>query len=241
MGKENLLNEELGAEHTAGESVDENGPLRDNVNEWVEEVSGEVEETPTCSGEEEHEGQSDTESPEGEAESPGEFDLQEKGVEEDLSSRVLFLEEQLNIKSQQAEELIGLIQRLQADFENLRKRTIKEKDELKAAAAAGLLEKFLPIIDNFDRALSTDTSVQEGSFREGVEMIYRQMQKVLAEEGMRSIAAVGEQFDPNKHEAVMQVEDSSVEQNTIVEELQKGYMYHDRVIRPSMVKVASKQ
>ncbi|MBZ4686783.1 MAG: molecular chaperone GrpE [Clostridia bacterium] len=138
------------------------------------------------------------------------------------------------------EESIFHLQRLQAEFDNFRKRTRKEKEELVKSANAELIQNILPIIDNFDRALEAGKEqFGETSFYEGVKMIYNGLYDVLQKVGLQPIDAVGCNFDPEKHQAVMQVEASSeYPDNTVVEELQKGYLLNDKVLRPSMVKVA---
>lgn len=136
-------------------------------------------------------------------------------------------------------ELVNLTQRLQADFENFRRRTRGEKDELIQYASQGVITKLLPVLDNFDRALSAAKEREaENGFIDGVEMIFRQLLQVLASEGLEEVDAIGCAFDPNCHDAVMQVEDSEAEKNTVLEEVQKGYRLKGKLIRPSMVKVA---
>ena len=126
--------------------------------------------------------------------------------------------------------------RLQADFENFRRRTRQEKEELAAVVTQNLLKDMLPFLDNFERALAAEGS-DEGGLRAGVEMMYKQMVEALKKEGLEYIETKGKPFDPNFHQAVMRVEDAEKEDGTIVAELQKGYMVKGRVIRPSMVQV----
>ena len=128
--------------------------------------------------------------------------------------------------------------RLQADFENYRRRTQKEKDELAAMVTENLLRDFLPILDNFQRALATkDSATASGNLATGVSMIYRQMMGILEKQGVSVIKAEGEAFDPKLHEAVMRVTDAAKPDGLIVEELQCGYLYRGTALRPSMVKV----
>lgn len=137
------------------------------------------------------------------------------------------------------DELNKRLMRVAADFDNFRKRTRTEKEELAKYANSNLISELLPVLDNFQRALDIkEPSEEVKKFLAGMEMIYRQLFQVLNQAGLESIKAKGEVFDPEKHEAVMQVEDSSVPENTITEELRCGYIFKDRVIRPSMVKVA---
>lgn len=136
------------------------------------------------------------------------------------------------------EEVFNRLQRLQADFENYRRRTRIEKEETLKYASESIISQLLPVVDNFERALS---SVKDGGgvekFSEGIEMILRQLMQVLNNEGVTQIDAVGCTFDPQCHDAVMQVEEEGYEENTVVEELLRGYKLKDKVIRPSMVKV----
>jgi len=149
------------------------------------------------------------------------------------------LEEQLRLKESQMEEVISRFQRLQADFENFRKRTQKEKEEMRDTAAAALVEALLPVFDNFDRAVNAPAS-DDLSFREGVKMIFKQFQQVLEEAGLEPIECVGTIFDPNYQQAVFRGEDDSLEENTVIEELQKGFIFGGKVLRPAMVKVSCK-
>ena len=126
--------------------------------------------------------------------------------------------------------------RLQADFENFRRRTRQEKEELAAVVTQNLLKDLLPFLDNFERALAAENSDAE-SLRAGVEMMYKQLVEALKKEGLEYIETKGKPFDPNFHQAVMRVEDAEKEDGAIVAELQKGYMAKGRVIRPSMVQV----
>lgn len=157
-------------------------------------------------------------------------------AEEEITS----LKEQLQVKEGQTEELFQRLQRLQQDFDNFRRRTQKEKEELVQTAEASLVETLLPVIDNFERAIQT-SSGDEGAFREGIEMIIKQMQKILNDAGLEPVEAVGSIFDPNLHEAVMVAEEESCQENTVVEELQKGFLFAGKVLRPAAVKVSSKK
>jgi len=159
-------------------------------------------------------------------------------AEEDLTpeEKVARLEEQLATKSVEAEEYLNRLQRLQADFENFRKRNLKEREELVKFASEGLICDLLPVLDNFERALAAKGDDQ--GLQAGVEMIFRQLNEVLHKEGLQPICAVGEQFDPNLHQAVMMIESADHGDNEVIDEFQKGYTLKDKVIRPAMVKVA---
>lgn len=127
--------------------------------------------------------------------------------------------------------------RLQADFENFRRRTRQEKEELAAVVTQSLLKDMLPLLDNFERALAADKGAE--TFHQGVEMIYKQMLEALKKNGLEYIETAGKKFDPNFHEAVMRVQDPALQDEDIALEMQKGYMAKGRVIRPSMVQVVA--
>ncbi|MCI6005545.1 MAG: nucleotide exchange factor GrpE [Blautia sp.] len=138
---------------------------------------------------------------------------------------------------QQIEDLTDRLKRSMAEFDNFRKRTEKEKASMYIIGAREIVEKILPVVDNFERGLA---QASEGdAFADGMKMIYKQLITTLDDLGVKPIEAVGQEFDPNLHNAVMHVEDESVGENIIVEELQKGYTYKDFVVRHSMVKVAN--
>ena len=127
-----------------------------------------------------------------------------------------------------------------AEFENFRKRSEKEKAQMFEVGAKSVVEKILPVMDNFERGLAGVPEEEKGTpFVEGIEMVYKQMLTAFEEMGVKQIEAVGTPFDPNFHNAVMTVEDDSMESGTVAEELQKGYLYNDSVVRHSMVKVVS--
>lgn len=136
------------------------------------------------------------------------------------------------------EEMTNRFQRLQADFDNFRRRTRQEKEELSAVVAQDLILQILPVIDNLERALDGNHQQDTQAIIAGVEMIYRQMLSLLAKNGLEAIESVGNQFNPEEHQAVIREEDSTQPEGTILQELQKGYRVRDKVIRPSMVKVA---
>ena len=141
-------------------------------------------------------------------------------------------------KDEQIEQLTDRVTRQMAEFENFRRRTEVEKSQMFATGAKSIVEKVLPVVDNFERGLAT---VEEGAdpFSDGMLMVYKQLQTALAEAGVKPIEAVGQEFNPDLHNAVMHVDDEEVGENIVVEEFQKGYMYNDTVVRHSMVKVAN--
>ena len=152
----------------------------------------------------------------------------------------LTLEAELIKAKAKAEDYYGQLQRLQADFDNYRKRTQKEKIELIKYASEHLVAELLPVLDNFDRAVSAaKVNPDFTSFSQGVEMILRQMQTALSKEGLKAMDAVGQPFDPKLHEAVLRVASEEHAENTVVEELQKGYYLKEKVLRPCMVKVSN--
>ncbi|MCM2677862.1 nucleotide exchange factor GrpE [Alkalicoccobacillus plakortidis] len=135
-------------------------------------------------------------------------------------------------------ELNNRLLRVQADYDNFRRRSREEKESAAKYRAQGFVEELLPALDNFERALSVNPEGEEAtSLAQGLNMVYNQLQEALKKEGVTVIETVGETFDPHLHQAVMQVEEEGFESNQIVEELQKGYKLKDRVLRPSMVKV----
>ncbi|MDO4616531.1 MAG: nucleotide exchange factor GrpE [Lachnospiraceae bacterium] len=140
-------------------------------------------------------------------------------------------------KDEKIEELTDRLTRTMAEFENFRKRSEKEKSTMFLYGAKDVIEKILPVVDNFERGLAT--ADPEDPFAEGMNKIYKQLTTVLAEIGVTPIESVGQEFDPNLHNAVMHVEDEEAGDNVVVEEFQKGYKYKDTIVRHSMVKVAN--
>ena len=130
------------------------------------------------------------------------------------------------------------MKRLQADFENFRRRTRQEKEELSNMVIQGFITELLPLVDNFDRAMAAEATDAE-KFQQGLEMIYNQLTEILKNKGMEVIDVTDAKFDPNFHQAVMRVQNPDLEDDTIAAELQKGYMVKGKVIRPSMVQVVA--
>jgi len=129
------------------------------------------------------------------------------------------------------------IARMQAEFDNFRKRSVREQQDFRDYALADALKQVLPILDSLDRALKTENASTE-DFRAGVELIDRQFHDVLTRLGVEPIAAAGQPFDPNFHQAIQMVDSDSVPDNHVVDELQRGYRIKDRLLRPAMVRVA---
>ena len=143
-------------------------------------------------------------------------------------------------KDEQIAELTDKVKRQLAEFENFRNRTEKEKSQMYMVGARDVIEKLLPVVDNFERGLkSIPEDQKDGPVASGMEMIYKQLITVLTDLGVTPIEAVGQEFDPNFHNAVMHAEDEELGENTVSEEFQKGYKYKDAVLRHSMVKVVN--
>lgn len=143
-------------------------------------------------------------------------------------------------KDEKIDELNDKLKRSMAEFDNYRKRTDKEKSAMYEIGAKDVIEKILPVIDNFERGLKSIPEDQKGGpVASGMEMIYKQLITVLSDLGVTPIEAVGQEFDPNLHNAVMHAEDEGLGENIVAEEFQKGYKYKDTVLRHSMVKVAN--
>ena len=143
-------------------------------------------------------------------------------------------------KDEQIAELTDKVKRQLAEFENFRNRTEKEKSQMYMVGAKDVSEKLLPVVDSFERGIkSIKEEEKDNPVASGMEMIYKQLMSALTELGVTPIEAIGKEFDPNFHNAVMHVDDEELGENIIVEELQKGYQYKDVVLRYSMVKVAN--
>ncbi len=170
-------------------------------------------------------------------------DKSEETAEEAKTPKTFFKKdkkEKKDKKDLKIEELNDKLIRTMAEFDNYRKRSEKEKAQMFEIGARDIIEKVLPVIDNFERGLGVITDEEkESAFAQGIEKIYRQLVTVLTEAGLKSIEAVGKTFDPNFHNAVMHAEDPEQGENLVAEEFQKGYMYKDTVVRHSMVKVVN--
>jgi molecular chaperone GrpE len=155
---------------------------------------------------------------------------------EELIEEVKEKNEKIEEMDAEIDDLLSRLQRLQADFVNYRKRSQREKAEMTDRGKVKLCSSLLPVIDNFERALKAED--RQDDFYQGVEMIYNQLLKSFADQGIEEILAEGEEFNPEYHEAIMRVESDEFEEGTVVEVVQKGFSLDDRVIRPAMVKVA---
>ena len=164
----------------------------------------------------------------------------EDGQEAPADEKKGFFKKKKDKKDEQIEELNDKLKRQMAEFENFRKRTEKEKTQMYDMGAKSIIEKILPVIDNFERGLAAVPEEQrEDAFVVGMDKVYRQMLTELDASGVKPIEAVGQEFDPNFHNAVMQVESEEYDSGVVAQELQKGYMYKDSVVRHSMVAVVS--
>lgn len=165
-----------------------------------------------------------------------ETEQEEKTVEK----KGLFGKKKKDKKDEKIEELTDMVKRQMAEFDNFRKRTEKEKASMYQVGAKEIVEKILPVVDNFERGLAMiPENEKENPVATGMTQIYKQLMTAFDEMGVKTIEAVGQEFNPDFHNAVMHIEDEEAGENVIVEEFQKGYMYKDSVIRHSMVKVAN--
>ncbi|MEF2733666.1 MAG: nucleotide exchange factor GrpE [Blautia sp.] len=164
----------------------------------------------------------------------------EEAEEKTDEKKGLFGKKKKDKKDEKIEELTDMVKRQMAEFDNFRKRTEKEKSAMYQVGAKEIVEKILPVVDNFERGLATVSEEEQVTpFAEGMLKIYKQLMTAFDEMGVKAIEAVGQEFNPDFHNAVMHVEDEEAGENVVVEEFQKGYMYKDSVIRHSMVKVAN--
>lgn len=214
MAEENKMTQD--AEEVKEEVPAEEAPDTESVEETCEAASEETEEEAGEAAEEEAE------------------ESQEETQKKSIFGKK---KDKKDKKDTKIEELTDRLQRTMAEFDNFRKRTEKEKASMYVIGAKEIIEKMLPVVDNFERGLA---NAPEGdAFAEGIQMIYKQLMTTFDEMGVKVIETVGQQFDPNLHNAVMHVDDPEQEDNVIVEEFQKGYTYKDFVVRHSMVKVAN--
>jgi len=155
-----------------------------------------------------------------------------------LKEKVEGLEKQLSASDREAEEYLDHLRRLKAEFENYKKRMIKERGQLINWAVEDLIKEFLPVLDDLERAIDSAKSSQDfSSLLQGIQMIYNYFKGLLEKKGLQEIPAEGKEFNPHVHEAIMRIESDEHPDNIVVEEMRKGYKFKDRVLRPSMVKV----
>ena len=217
----------------------------DMVKEAVEEAKAkaEAEETNATTAEAEEAAEAEAkEDAEDTAEAGEETGSEEDQGEEKSGEKKKFFgkKNKKDKKDEKIEELNDRITRQMAEFDNFRKRSEKEKSQMYEIGAKDIIEKILPVVDNFERGIAAVPEEEKSNpFAEGMEKIYKQLMTTLEEIGVKPIEAVGQEFDPDFHNAVMHVEDEEVGENIITEEFQKGYLYRDSVVRHSMVKVAN--
>ena len=217
----------------------------DMVKEAVEEAKAkaEAEETNATTAEAEEAAEAEAkEDAEDTAEAGEETGSEEDQGEEKSGEKKKFFgkKNKKDKKDEKIEELNDRITRQMAEFDNFRKRSEKEKSQMYEIGAKDIIEKILPVVDNFERGLgSVPEEEKNAPFVEGMEKIYKQLMTTLESVGVKPIEAVGQEFNPDFHNAVMHVEDDELGENIIAEEFQKGYMYRESVVRHSMVKVAN--
>ena len=217
---EKEMNQEVASEVTE-ETVDNTEETFENVEETVEETTEGTEEAT-------------------QEEAETEVDDTEDSEETTEKKKIFGRKAKKDPRDEKIEELTDRVTRQMAEFDNFRKRTEKEKSAMYEIGAKSVIEKLLPIVDNFERGfLTVAEEDKEDSFVKGMEMVYKQILTTFETIGVKPIEAVGQEFNPDLHNAVMHVDDETVGENIIVEEFQKGYTYHDAVVRYSMVKVAN--
>lgn len=215
----------------------------DMVKEAVEEAKAKAAQEAETSGDAEEEqadtSAEDTAEAEAETEASDEADACEEAEEKGLKKK-FGRKNKKDKKDEKIEELTDKLTRHMAEFDNFRKRTDKEKSQMYEIGAKDIIEKILPVVDNFERGLaSVKEEERSNPYAEGMEKIYKQLMTTLEEIGVKAIEAVGQEFNPDFHNAVMHVEDEELGENIVAEEFQKGYTYRDSVVRHSMVKVAN--
>jgi molecular chaperone GrpE len=167
-------------------------------------------------------------------------DGEEQGKENDTDAKLSLLENELAALKEEKDKIYNQMLRTQADFENFKRRTRQEYEQMSIYAGEELVKKILPVLDSLERAVACFDAATENApkWQEGVELTLRQFQSILKTDGLEEVLALNELFDPQYHEAMLQEESDQVEHPTVIEELQKGYKYKDRLIRPALVKVA---
>ena len=220
MSKEDMIKEAV-EEAKAKAAKD----AAEHPQEEAEETAKDMDQSETCTEE---------------AEASEEAEKDDEGDEKESGKSFFGKKKKKDKKDEKIEELTDRLTRQMAEFDNFRKRTDREKSQMYEVGAKDVIDKILPVVDNFERGLGAVTEEEkEDPFVKGMEQIYKQLMTTLEGIGVKPIEAVGNEFDPDFHNAVMHVEDEEVGENIIVEEFQKGYMYRDSVVRHSMIKVAN--
>lgn len=236
------FNEEEPAEDVAEASVTEEadeeiltGDAGDEAEDVEEAESADHTETSAGEDSEDAEDAEGSEAEEGQSEKPEDAEkVQKKGL---FGKK----KEKKDKRDEKIEELTDLLKRNMAEFDNFRKRTEKEKSAMYEVGARSIIEKLLPVVDNFERGLATvsEEDKEKDSFANGMDLVYKQILKLFEDIGVEVIETEGKEFDPNLHNAVMHIEDENLGENVIAQEFQKGYTYKGTVIRHSMVQVAN--
>ena len=220
MSKEDMIKEAV-EEAKAKAAKD----AAEHPQEEAEETAKDMDQSETCTEE---------------AEASEEAEKDDEGDEKESGKSFFGKKKKKDKKDEKIEELTDRLTRQMAEFDNFRKRTDREKSQMYEVGAKDVIDKILPVVDNFERGLGAVTEEEkEDPFVKGMEQIYKQLMTTLEGIGVKPIEAVGNEFDPDFHNAVMHVEDEEVGENIIVEEFQKGYMYRDSGVRHSIVKVAN--
>ncbi len=217
--------------------------IKEEVNKEADETAEEVNEEQEEEKEDEGKEAVEDEVKDAEAGEEAKEEAKEEGKEDkeaDGREKKKIFKKKKDKKDEQIEALTDQVKRQMAEFDNFRKRTEKEKSSMYEMGARSVVEKILPVIDNFERGLDTvPEDEKESPFTEGMRMIYKQLMTELENIGVKPIEALGTEFNPDFHNAVMQVESEEYESGYVAQELQKGYMYRDSVVRHSMVAVVS--
>ncbi len=235
MDKEKDMNQEKTQEEMVKEAVEEAKKAA------AESAKTQEKEEEPCTEEQAEplEEEADEDSAE-EAESTDKESADADGVSEEKKSRFFGKKNKKDKKDEKIEELTDKLTRQMAEFDNFRKRTEKEKSQMYEIGAKDIIDKILPVVDNFERGLGAVTEEEkENPFVQGMDKVYKQLMTTLEGIGVKPIEAVGQEFNPDFHNAVMHEENEELGENIISEEFQKGYMYRDSVVRHSMVKVAN--
>lgn len=234
MDKEKDKNQEKTQEEMVKEAVEEaKKAAAEAADEEPEEAEGQKGEQEDAESEEAAADEPEAVSDETEGEKPEEASGEKK-------NRFFGKKNKKDKKDEKIEELTDKLTRQMAEFDNFRKRTDKEKSQMYEIGAKDIINKILPVVDNFERGLAAvPEEEKKNPILEGMEKVYKQLMTTLEEIGVKPIEAVGQEFNPDFHNAVMHVEDEELGENIIAEEFQKGYTYRDSVVRHSMVKVAN--
>ncbi len=207
----------------------------ENIMEELEEEAAEKAET---KAEDKAAEEAKAEEPQPETDKAEGQEAAEEATEETKKKGLFGKKEKKNPLQEKVDELNDRVVRQMAEFDNFRKRTDKEKAQMFEQGQSNVLEKLLPVIDNFERGLAAvPEDEKDGAFADGMNKIYKQLMKQMEDLGVTPIEAVGKEFDPNLHNAVMQTQSEEFESGVVAQELQKGYMFHDTVLRHSMVAV----